>query len=172
MRRLRGGALLGPFAPGYAAILTGEGGLVTEPVDAEQQHAALNHKARTCVNRLLANGSLGPSAHAFAFAEESTLLNELRAFMDNASKSSVARARLAEVESRLAQLGRVQQHPKAGPSLVRKLAKLNTTLEESISSLQEEAKTIRLSFSSEDMTDLEYESFLRAQPSPDLWTRF
>ena len=37
MRRLRGGDAGRNFAPGYASILNGEGGLVKEPVDEVQR---------------------------------------------------------------------------------------------------------------------------------------
>lgn len=100
LRRLRG---LPDYAPGFAAIVTGENGLTKEPISAEHTRAAL--VARAVAAARASAAALGPEAAA-ALARDAEG-SAARVAVDQTlalSAPVVARRRLAEVRARVRQL--------------------------------------------------------------------
>lgn len=113
IRRLR---KMPNFTPGYAQILTGENGMVKEPVDAAQLKQALD-------DRLLAKARAYHSAKQLSDAALARLtvpqggLSEIRTMMDTLAAPVRARLRLKEVHDRIQQLHAINAKPHLSKSL-------------------------------------------------------
>lgn len=134
MRRLRGGSPHANFAPGYATILTGQGGLVQEPVHAVQQKQALWERAKKTVDGLEKQGKL-PKIQAIALLLNhnplvendahscTSVLSSLRAQLDARALPIQQRGRIVELKRRADQLRRISENAKQTASMDRQLAR-------------------------------------------------
>ena len=180
MRRIRGGAKDANFAPGFAAILVGEGGLVKEPVDSYLQRQALLGRARAKATKLLNEGKVGAEFKA-ALLLDTNLAAFVDAMQALAEPTTLAQ-RLDQVMLRISQLERIDKNKKQKESLNRKIVRAGTigkqgkkmkTVKDYIKQLQAEKAELDAAINKVKTKDLiasteEYEAFLRSNPSPAL----
>jgi cell division protein ZapA (FtsZ GTPase activity inhibitor)/polyhydroxyalkanoate synthesis regulator phasin len=172
MRRLRGGDPGKNFAPGYAAILTGENGLVKEPVDPVKQKQALTERATSKIKVLVNQGAINLETSR---ALETYVLPQLRKQMDNLAEASVIRHRIAEVKNRVEQLNRISKKEHLLASLNRKiaLAKAHDNKGRAINNLQDRLQSLRAELQDLDaqlkkaipLKEEDYEKLLRKEGS-------
>jgi len=174
MRRLRGGDSNSNFAPGYASILVGEGGLVKEPVNAAQQAQALWERSCKHLQALVNSGDVSEESAASLQADDSKLLRSLRATLDKLSFPVVTRARLAEVKARISQLDVISSNESLSSSLNRKIARASATvdgnliscLDDRVALLQKELAALTDALdNAADVSDADYEQILKANPN-------
>eukprot|EP00808_Paulinella_micropora_P006935 g52684.t1 len=179
MRRLRGGPPDRNFAPGYAAILCGEGGLVKANVDVAQQRQALYEKSCKAAAAMKAKGTISDQTYQLLTMEKGGGLKELCAEMEANAAATKCRARISEVTSRIDQLERIKKKPALLASLEGKIARqkpvsANGTpfknvaegiklLKEELGRLQEKLGTLR------QVSDEKYEEILKQKASPEVY---
>jgi pyruvate/oxaloacetate carboxyltransferase len=127
LRRLRGGDAGKNFAPGYAAILTGECGAVKEPVVVEQQKQALLERTIARANALLKSNTLKKEV-VDELVKPNGALKVLRDQMFTLAEPVQTRARIAEVEQRIKQLNLIKSNKDLNDSLNRKIELASETV--------------------------------------------
>jgi len=199
MRRLRGQPKDRDFAPGYRAILTGEGGLVKEPCDPTQQAQAIWERATATVKAMVSSGVLTNQCeaelNAGAASDEDasgSWLRELVAVLEEAAGPIRRNTRAEEVRHRIAQLEGIIADASTGTkpaavvtlkSLQRRIAraadvdasgKVINTVEDRISVLRSELESLETEAKNAappSLSQQEYEALLLRTAEPSVYSK-